>query len=189
MTSDSICEISFKGIVCRADVGLYERRNGGGANTCVLLSLYGAPQQTRGIFAALASNNPVVVDGRDGEELYRERPALHYRGMSIGYAKQHALVWTEELGRSMVIYTSEEERINRLHHVLSKRRIPYDSACVRQLETLLLEKGYLQPLEGWGPVNGYRCTFDDDAICDLIITRLYGKKLRNRTGVDNRSAA
>jgi hypothetical protein len=179
MTSNSsIYEVSFKGVVCKSDCGLFERQNG--HNSLTFLSIYGAPQQTRAIFSALASNNAVEVNG---EELYRDRPALRYRSTSIGYAKQHALIWTEEMGQSVVVYTSEEERLNRLRYALSKRRIPYDPARVLELEQLLLGNGYLEQLEGWGPVSGYRCVFDDDTICALILSRMYGQKVGN----DNRA--
>ncbi len=183
MKSNSICEVSYKGIVCKSEAGLYERQNG--INKLVLLSLYGAPQQTRGIFSAVASNNPLICGDL---EIHRDRPALHYRSTSIGYAKQHAMVWTGEVGRSVVVYTTEEERINRLRQALSTRRIPHDSARIVELERLLLEHGYLESLERWGPVHGYRCAFNDDEICDLIITDLYGRKLRSEAELKKSAA-
>ena len=58
MTSPDILQVRYEGVVCKTDAAVVE------ADTIQFLSVYGAPQQTKGIFSALAASRPVTIDGK-----------------------------------------------------------------------------------------------------------------------------
>ena len=174
MTSNdsSLVTVEHEGVVCKSDAGLYRERYG---KELDFLSIYGAPQQTKAIFSALAASKELLI-GED--EFQRPRHALRFRGFSLGYGKHHAIIWTDQLDVSLIVWTSDEEKNSRLRNILSRRRIPYDPQYFSRLEKLLVDHGYLTALDGWGRIGGYACDFDDDAICDLIIAEIYHAKKR-----------
>jgi hypothetical protein len=169
MTSsdDVILTVEHQGVVCKSDAGVY---SAGYQNEIHFLSIYGAPQQTKGIFSALAAGKELTV-GDQGFQ--RPRDALRFRGYSLGYGKHHGIIWTDKLDVSLIIWTSEEEKESRLRAILARRRVPYDPDDFERIEQLLLEHGYLVLLESWGRIDGYACDFNDDAICDLILAEIY----------------
>jgi hypothetical protein len=169
MTSSDhvILTVEHEGVVCKSDAGVY---SAGHQNEIHFLSIYGAPQQTKGIFSALAAGKELAI-GDQGFQ--RPRDALRFRGYSLGYGKHHGIIWTDKLDVSLIIWTSEEEKHARLRTILARRRVPYDPDDFERIEQLLLEHGYLVLLESWGRIDGYKCDFNDDAICDLILAEIY----------------
>ena len=172
MTSSNpvILSVEYEGVVCKSDACVY---GDGYENEIHFLSIYGAPQQTKGVFSALAASKELQI-GED--EFRRPRDALRFRGYSLGYGKHHGIVWTERLDVSLIIWTSEEEKESRLRNVLFRQRIPYDPSDFARIEKILLEYGYLTSLQSWGKIGGYACDFSDDAICDLILAEVYHSK-------------
>ena len=67
---------------------------------------------------------------------------------------------------------------------LSKRKIPFTSELVPDIERLLLKEGFLKELSGWGGISGYVCDWNDDKICDLV-----GKKILGRLGKRRKNGA
>ncbi len=169
MTSSDhvILTVAHEGVVCKSDAGVY---SAGYDNELHFLSIYGAPQQTKGIFSALAAGKELIVGD---DEFQRPRDALRFRGFSLGYGKHHGIIWTDKLDVSLIIWTSEEEKRARLRNILAQHRVPYDPDDFERIEKLLVEHGYLIPLESWGRIDGYACDFNDDAICDLILAEIY----------------
>jgi hypothetical protein len=169
MTSNDpvIIAVEHEGVVCKSDAAVYRE---GYENELHFLSIYGAPQQTKAIFSALAAWKELQI-GND--EFRRPRDSLRFRGYSLGYGKHHGIIWTDKLDVSLIIWTSEEEKKSRLRHVLSRQRIPYDPDDFTRIEKLLVEHGYLIPLQSWGKIDGYACDFNDDAICDLALEEIY----------------
>lgn len=161
--------IECEGVGCKSDLCLYDDRT---YTTQVhLLSIYGAPQQTKALFSLLASSKTLCTD-----EIYLERAPepIRFKGTKIGYAKHHGLIWSEKVGNEIIVWTSEGQRLNQLRLALSKRRIPLEPEKLPQIERVLLDNKYLSRLSGWGNIGGYITSFDDDTICDLILSQVYG---------------
>jgi len=145
MTSnDSLLTVEYEGVVCKSDAGLYRQRYD---NELHFLSVYGAPQQTKAIFSALAASKELRIGDDD---FRRPRDALRFRGYSLGYGKHHGIIWTDQLDASLIIWTSDEEKQSRLRNILSRRRIPYDPHYFSRLEKLLVKHNYLQGAGGLG---------------------------------------
>jgi len=176
MTSSEIVTVESQGVSCRSDFGLY--RADGYENTISVLSIYGASQQTRALFSAVATNRTVYVGGTP---LERPREAIRFKGTKIGYAKHHGIITSEQVGKEIIVWTTEGERLNQLHLALSGRRVPFEPERLPQIEKVLLNSGYLVRLSGWGTIGGYFAQFNDDEICNLILTDVY----RTRAGTRN----
>lgn len=156
-----IKKIKHKGVEVLSDLCLYDNNN-----EIVLLSLYGATQQVKAIFAAIASGYEINVE--DSISLQRVYSPVRFRGTSIGYGKQHGLIYAEDLAaEKYVIWRNPNERVERLIETLSGRRIPILKEWMPWLEGLLKENEVLLPLHGWGG-EGYECMWDDNYICTLI---------------------
>ena len=169
MTSNDpvILTVEYEGVVCKSDAGVY---GDGYENELHFMSIYGAPQQTKAIFSALAAWKELQI----GDDEFRRPPdSLRFRGYSLGYSKHQGIIWTDKLDTSLIIWTSEKEKKSRLRNILSRQRIPYDPHDFARIENLLIERGYLIPLQSWGRIDGYGCDFNDDAICDLIVAEIY----------------
>jgi hypothetical protein len=168
MTSHEIVEVRYEGVICKTDAAITEGR------AVQFLSIYGAPQQTKALFSALAASRGICI----GEDLYYRTPqAIRCKGLTLGYAKSHAVIYTEDLGTSIILWTSCEEKERRLRHALAKRKIPYDPKDLGQLEKMLRDLQSLIPLHTVvGSIAGYRCEFNDNEICDRLVETLY----RNR---------
>ncbi len=174
MTSSDrvILSVEYEGVVCKSDAGVY---GDGCENELHFLSIYGAPQQTKAIFSALATWKDLQIAD---DEFRRPSDSLRFRGYSLGYGKHHGLIWTDQLDISLIIWTSEEEKNSRLRNILSRQRIPYDPHDLTRIEALLVEHGYLTPLDSWGSIGGYACDFNDNAICDLMLAEIYHQRSR-----------
>lgn len=173
--------IQGKGLTVRSALGLYEPAS---LNRLVLLSVYGSPQQTRAIFGMLATRTPVTLIGETSaeEDLALVCPErLRMRGRTVGYGKHHILLWDEQIAEAHVVWPSPDEKDRALRQALATRMIPYDPAWLPDLERLLLEREWLVPLEGWGPAQGYRAAWDDDAICTAILDRFVPKPVKQPT--------
>lgn len=176
MTSSNkakILAVESLGISCKSDLCLYDPSD----YTICVLSIYGAPQQTKGFFSALATGKPLCAGDIIVE---RAQSAIRFKGTKIGYAKHHGLITTEEVGSTIIIWTDDNDRLNQVHRALSRRRIPFDPSRLPEIEGLLLSCKYLTPLTGWGAIGGYRTEFNDNEICDLILTEIYHKQLASR---------
>ncbi|MDP1340916.1 hypothetical protein, partial [Klebsiella variicola] len=69
-------------------------------NEVHFLSVYGAPQQTKAIFSALAAWKELQI----GDDEFRRPPdSLRFRGYSLGYGKHHGIIWTDRLDVSLII--------------------------------------------------------------------------------------
>ena len=154
MTSNDhvILTVEHEGVVCKSDAGVY---SAGYQNEIHFLSIYGAPQQTKGIFSGLAAGKELSV-GDQGFQ--RPRDALRFRGYSLGYGKHHGIIWTDKLDVSLIIWTSEEEKHARLRTILARRRIPYDPDDFERIEQLLLETATLFSSKAGGGSTGMPAT-------------------------------
>ena len=178
MTSNEIMVVESLGVTCKSDYGLYIDNNY--ENTIYVLSIYGAPQQTKALFSTIASGRTVNV----GETfLERPREAIRFKGTKIGYAKHHGLITSERVGKDIIVWTTEEDRLRQLNMALSVRRIPFEVETLPEIEKLLVSNNYITPLSGWGTIGGYIAAFNDDEICDLILSEVY------MTGAANKNAA
>jgi hypothetical protein len=184
MTSDEIRLIRSGGVICKSDAGLYA---GNSHRSAVkFLSLYGSSQQVRAIFALLVEGRDVqVVSVDNGEEdafsISKEwQEGLRLKTYPIGYGKRHGLIFTEGLGREVILWVSHEEKERVLLSALSKRRIPFDREWLSELEKVLLDEGHLIEIQGWGGFGGYLCNWEDDGICDLIVKRILPIYRKNR---------
>ncbi len=179
MTSDeTFYTLKAKGVTCRTDMGLYSSSSS--SNILRFASVYGAPQQVKAIFSVIATFNEVILLKDDSQvRLARSyNSSLRFRGFSIGYGKQHGIIWDEKTGEDCIIWTSRDERLKALYNALSKRKVPFDKAWLPKLELLLGRGGFLSLLQGWGGIGGYECSWDDDAICDKIVKVLTNKVKR-----------
>jgi hypothetical protein len=163
-----ILNLKSSGIICRTDVGLYNENN-----TAYFLSVYGSPQQVKGIFSSLATGRDVqLLQGKDTlvDVLKRDySDTLRFKGGKIGYGKQYGIIWSESIGEDVVFWMSKSDRLNVLSHTLNKRKIPYVKDWLPKMETVLQNEGYLTGIKGYGGCGGYICEWDDDAICDLLV--------------------
>jgi len=180
MTSDDseFAILSAKGVICKTDVGLYS--NYYSNNIVYFLSIYGAPQQVKAIFASLATGQRLeVTSGNESFSLSRDyQSSLRFKGFSVGYGKAHGIIWQENIGQKCVIWTSPEERDIAFLNAISKRKIPFDKSWLQKMEVALKQKGFLTPLLGWGGIGGYVAKWADDAICELIVTSINRKVKR-----------
>ena len=172
MTSDDLKVIRMGGITCLSDMGLYH--NKGNSNWIKLLSLYGSPQEVRAVLSGIVSRKWIEVSGI-GETGASSDEKFRFKTTLIGYGKRHGLLRSEDSEGSLILWLSPEEKIGALNLALSKRKIPFTPELVPDIEKLLLRKGFLEELSGWGGISGYVCNWNDDKICDLI-----GKKILNR---------
>ena len=181
MTSNSgeIREIRSGGVSCKSDAGLYN--NAYGSNHVKFLSLYGSPQQVRAIFALLVGNRGVdVIDG-GVEVLALDRSwgdGLRLKTFPLGYGKRHGLIFTDDIGKEVILWTSPEEKARVLFSALSKRRIPFDREWLPEIEKLLLDEERLINLHGWSGFGGYVCQWNDDEICNLIAERILPRTMK-----------
>lgn len=170
--SFDIVEIKHGGVTCKSDFGLYNEHYS--QNYVYLLSLYGSPQQVKAIFSLLSTLWYLEVKIKDQNiHIQREyKASLKFKGYSIGYGKQHGIIWAEDINERIIFWTSPEEKTKAFRNALSRRKVPFDPNWVPAIEILMLKNGYLEKLNGWGGVGGYFCKWDDDAICDLIAESL-----------------
>ncbi|MBE0427972.1 MAG: hypothetical protein IBX72_15195 [Nitrospirae bacterium] len=172
MTSGDIVDIKCGGVACKSDLGLYSDHFR--SNYVYFLSLYGSPQQVRAIFSLLSTWRQLEATiGSEKIHIQREHQcSLRFRGYSIGYGKQHGIIWVEDIAERIVFWISPEEKLKALRYALSKRKIPFDASWISAIETLMGRNNHLESLKGWGGGGGYICNWNDDAICDLIAERL-----------------
>jgi hypothetical protein len=144
-------------------------------NPVKLLSIYGAPQQVKAVASALLGFKSLETSEKDGTETRLSRSYLNYRfrSFSLGYGKCHGLIWEES--DSWVFWTETEDRLRVFEQALSKRKIPYETAWLPQLEEILIDKELLQNLSGWGGGGYDLSSLDDDKACDLIVKRIVPK--------------
>ncbi len=161
------------GVVCKSDMGLVEM--GRYSNELLFLSFYGSVQQVRALFSLFATGHELKIVSRDGEEFSATKrfgAESRQKTFSLGYGKRHSLIYTADLHKEAVIWLSPEERLDCFRLALMKRRIPFDLEWLPDLEALLLEEDYLKELSGWGGIGGYRCSWQDDEICNLIVEKI-----------------
>ena len=122
---------------------LQDGRGGrGGSRHSVPLGLWRSATDERHLL------RPRGVETRQiGEELYSRPPqAMRYKGFSLGYAKSHGVIFSDDVGRSIILWTSGEEKERRLRQALARRKIPYDPKDFRKLERILRDHDNLMPL-------------------------------------------
>lgn len=173
-----LIQIKAKGVVCTSDIGLIkpspDERYGYDAPipaSAYILSIYGSSQQVKAIFATLAQGQPIelTMDGTNYSVRRTQGDTIRFRGYSLGYGKQHAIIYAETSNISFWLDT--KERLKHLDMVLSKGKIPYDKSWLPGLEKLLVDKEHLSRLIGWGGMEGYLSEWkdkDEDTLCDLI---------------------
>ncbi len=163
-----ILNIKSSGIVCRSDAGLYNENT----NVVYFLSIYGSPQQVKGISSSLAMGRDIELLKGNTHAMYLKRnhsDTMRFKGSKIGYGKQYGVIWYENIGNDVIFWMSPNDKLAVFSDALNKRKIPYDIKWLPQLESMLLNNGYLSELQGYGGVGGYICEWDDDAICDLLL--------------------
>jgi len=173
MTLDNLRTVRMGGVSCLSDIGLY--RKDSYWSHIKLLSVYGSPQEVKAILSGLVSRRTIEVsEVGEIEVSYYDR--FRFRMVSLGYGKKHGLLRAESLGERMIVWFSSEERLEAFSLALSKRKIPFSPEILPDIERLLLEKEFITELSGWGGINGYECDWNDDAICNLIGERIFGRK-------------
>jgi len=166
--------IKVGGVSCKSDMGLYDKKD-----YVYFLSIYGSPQQVKAIFSLLVMGRELLLIRDDNGAISLKRRwggNFRFRAFSLGYGKRHGLIWSEGIGKDIIMWTSPEERLKALYSAISKRRIPFDRQWLPKIEVLLLRNNYLEELKGWGGTGGYNCNWDDDAICDLIAEEVLQNK-------------
>ena len=167
-----IIELSCRGIVCKSDFGLYEKRENG---SLYLLSIYGAPQQTKAMLSAYASYKTITAN--TGDVFCRSHNPLRFKTYPIGYGKSHGLLHVDNLGKKVVAWFTPEEKISRFAAAISKRKIPYELRLLPEIINLLLDNEIIEELGSWGGIDGHLCNWgNDDYICDLICSEILGRK-------------
>ncbi len=170
------------GIACKTDIGLYYSQEYSKNIISPIFSIYGSVQQVRALFSLFSMGHELSLVNNDGESvvnLRRDRDILRFKGYSIGYGKQHGMVWNEQSTDKKVIYWfTPEEKQAALYTALQRRKIPIAKDWIPWIENLLEKEEYLIPLEGWGGIQG--CLLDlygdaDDRMCDLICEKLKDK--------------
>jgi len=171
-------KVRFGAIGVPSDLCLYTE--GYSSNPVKLMSIYGAPQQVKAVASALLGFKNLEVTEKDGTATRLSRSYLNYRfrSFSLGYGKCHGLIWEE--GSSWVFWTETEDRLRVVEQALSKRKIPYETSWLPQLEEILIDKELLQSLSGWGGGGYDLSSLDDDKACDLIVKRVIPKVLPHR---------
>jgi len=181
--SKEIRLVQCGGVSCKTDAGLYLENSY--KSILKFISIYGSPQQVRAVFALLVANKTIEVIDEKGEIISLDRgwyDGMRLKTFPLGYAKRHGLIFIEGLGKGAILWTSPEEKERALFSALSKRRIPFDRLWLPGIEEVLVEDGQLIPLHGWGGLNGYDCSLNDDKVCNLItekILALYRSDRRN----------
>jgi hypothetical protein len=172
MMLSNIIELSCRGIVCKSDYGLYEKREEG---PLYLLSIYGAPQQTKAMLSSYASYRTITAS--TGETFHRSGDPIRFKTYPIGYGKSHGLLYIDGIGKKIVAWLTPEEKIARFAAAISKRKIPYNLRLLPEIIKLLLDNEIIEELGSWGGIGGYLCNWgDDDYICDLICSEILGRK-------------
>jgi len=174
MTLDDLRTVKMGGVSCLSDMGLYRKDYW---SYVKFLSIYGSPQEVKAILSGLVSRKQVEVSGV-GELDVSCYDRFRFRVVSLGYGKKHGLLRTESLGESVIVWFSPEERLEALSLALSKRKIPFSPEYLPEIERLLLKEEFIVELSGWGGIKGYECNWNDDAICNLIGERIFGRKRR-----------
>jgi len=171
--NNEIIELNCRGICCKSDFGLYERVEDGPLH---LLSIYGAPQQTKAMLSLYASYKPVTASDRT---FYRSSDLIRFKTFPIGYGKSHGLLKTEMVGKSVIVWQKPEEKHIRFMAALNKRKIPYDVKWLPEIIDLFRKHDIIEDLAGWGGIGGYLCNWnDDDYICDIICEYFGNKQQR-----------
>jgi len=173
MTSNEIRLVQCGGVSCKSDAGLYLENSY--RSTLKFISIYGSPQQVRAIFALLVANETIEVIDGEGKTILVDRgwyDGMRLKTFPLGYGKRHGLIFIEGLGKGAILWTSPEEKERALFSALSKRRIPFDREWLPRIEEVLVEDDQLIPLHGWGGLNGYDCSLNDDKVCDLITEKI-----------------
>lgn len=171
------------GVACKTDFGLSCHRDVN--NALLVASIYGAAQQVKALFSLFSMGhqlNYVFPDSDRSISFSRDRSStLRFKGTSVGYGKQHGLIWSDYVySQTEIIYWfSPEEKEVAICSALSKRRIPYIKKQLPWIEKILVDYHYFEPLRGWGGIQGYLCEFGttaDDHICSLICEEIRKKK-------------
>ncbi|MFN3480533.1 MAG: hypothetical protein ACK415_09115, partial [Thermodesulfovibrionales bacterium] len=137
------------------------------------LSFYGTTQEVKAVASRIASFREIEAD--DGTKLLRTYANLRFASKSIGYGKNHCLLWVEGVKDKIIIYSREEDKYRALEQALSKRKIPFLKEWVTEIDKLLLKSGHLTILRGWG-IFGYECNWEDDEITDILYKEIYRRK-------------
>lgn len=173
----AIRTIVCRGVTVRSPMALYDPAS---PNRIVLLSIYGSPQQTRAMAALIATGVVLTTEDADGATIDLQRPEkLRLRGRAVGYGKHHMLLWDETIKESHVIWMTPAQRVERLTQALGQHKIPYDPAWLSEMEDLLVQGEYLEPLQGWGPASGYVMHLAEDEICTMLVER-FGAPIPSR---------
>ena len=175
MIYDDLPVLKVKGVSCKSDAALFSGGRG------YFLSIYGSPQQVRAIFAQFIQGTEITaVTGADTFCFSRGcGDGIHYRfrGCSISYGKYHGLIWLEDIGERLIIWASPEERTRALRMAFSRRRVPFLDEWLSGIGNMLVEKEYLEKLNGWGDLGGYFiASWNDDEICNLVASGFLMKK-------------
>jgi len=157
--------IKAGGILVKSDFGMYTKDN-----EIVLLSVYGALQQVKAVFAAIAAFKSLTVIP-DGINVQRSNSSLRALGRSIGYGKRHLLIWASDAAdRSIIWMNGDEDKEAAVEAFLSQRKVPYERDFFLPFEKSLLGEELMEPMAGWGGVCGYAVNEEDDGrLCDIML--------------------
>lgn len=172
MDVSEVKTIKIGGVIVKSDVGLYE--DSGSVKKMVLLSVYGSTQQTKAIFASIASAKQVLVLPDNIFIRRCSNTTIRGRGYSVGYGKSQMIIWDENICENAVWFG--DGRKQSFERLIESRKIPFDTEFSEKFEKLLLKKKKLLELGGWGGLQGFAPKFSDDEACDLIIEGILSPK-------------
>jgi len=157
--------IKAGGVLVKSDFGICTKDN-----EIVLLSVYGASQQVKAVFAAIAAFKSVTVIP-DGINVQRTGSSLRALGRSIGYGKRHMLIWDSDVAdRSIIWMNGAEDKEAAVEAFMSRRKVPYEKDFFLPFEKRLLGEGLMERMVGWGGVCGYAVNEEDDGrLCDIML--------------------
>jgi hypothetical protein len=166
-------QVTSGGVAVRSDIGLY-----GGTGEVLLLSVYGAPQQVKAVLARVAMGGEITLFAEQDERTLSKswRRSYKMKVSAIGYGKAKGLLWREDLAESTVFWMSPEEKDGAIRAAISRRTIPFLPEWLPAMERLFLKREIFAPLQGWGGVEGYETSWDDEKACDLIVKNIIRTK-------------
>lgn len=174
MSDDGIRTIKIDGVAVKSDVGLYNGGSESSVKEMLLLSVYGSPQQTKAVFASIASAKQLIVLPDDIYVRRSRDTTIRGRGWSVGYGKSQMIIWDENICQNAVWFGSDRKKS--FERLIESRKIPFDTEFSDKFEKLLLKKKKLFELGGWGGLHGFAPKFSDDEACDLIIEEILSPK-------------
>ncbi len=153
-----IKKITCRGFQAKADMGVHHNE------AAMLVSFYAPLQIVKGICSCFATYDTMEVEGVG--ELTRPKELMRFRCYPFGYGRGHGLIWSEDVGRSIIFAFGDN--LGALQRALAPRKVPHLREWLPWIYKVLQERALMTELDCWGGVSGIRLSKDDDAICNAI---------------------